>query len=417
MASPSPDVSRRFGLVESLIAAISVLTLVAFFRLWRRLLGFFWDISVYERAATDYLQGVDAYRRDVRFPFVYHPLVLRALAYLKALISLKVLFPALTLAAVAWFFVELSRAEGGSPANGQTRDTLDTRAIDPTRVGLGLIAAAGFGGIGIPALMSGNLSPLIHFTLMAAFLRGGRATGAFWRYLPYGLIFLCALVKPYLLIYLALPVLVYESRVKALVCSALVAALFALTWLSFKLQWPAEYTSFVANLSWHILGRGDVGYSFFYVFAALTHKIPLALALHALLSLVLIALVPLLFTQKYGRQPPAVPRLMVLYLVLTVANPRMKDYDLFPALAGFFAVFGLISPRAAPITLAGLLVASMPPIVGFFASDMGMRHPQLLDPFGNWQILGLALLAILFLTEMQAGQSATKGAYHTVSRE
>lgn len=411
MESLSPNVSRRFGLVEALIAAISVLALVAFCRPWWRLLGFFWDTSVYERAATDYLQGVDAYRRDVRFPFVYHPLVLRGLACLKALLSLKALLPMLTLAALAWFFVELWRAGRSSPADGRARDTLDTRAIDPTRIGLGLLAAAGFGGIGIPALMSGNLSPLMHFALMAAFLRGRDAARAFWRYLPYGLIFLFALVKPYLLIYLAVPVLVYESRAKALACSALVVALFALTWLSFKLEWPTEYASFVANLSWHVLGKGDVGFSFFYVFATLTHKIPLALGMHTLLSLVLIALVPLLFTQKYGRQAPVVPQLMVLYLALTVANPRMKEYDLFPALAGFFAVFGLISPRAAPITLAGVLLASIPPIVGFFAPDMVMRHPQVLDPFGNWQIIGLALVAVVLLVEMQDGQSATKGSH------
>jgi hypothetical protein len=51
------------------------------------------------------------------------------------------------------------------------------------------------------------------------------------------------------------------------------------------------------------------------------------------------------------------------------------------------------------------------------SSRRGLRHPQLLDPFGNWQIIGLALLAILFWAEMQDGQSATKGAYYTVSRE
>jgi hypothetical protein len=398
--------ARRFGLFEWLIAAISVLTLAAFFRPWRTLLGVFWDISVYERAATDYSHGIDAYRRDVRFPFVYHPLVLRVLARLEAFVSLKVLLPALTLAAVAWLFVELLRAAGKPSAEGQTSGGLGTGVIDPARVALGILAAAGFGGIGVPALMSGNLSPLMHFALMAAFLRGRSAAGTFSRYLPYGLIFLFALVKPYLLIYLAVPVLLYERRVVALTCSAVVVALFALTWQSFRAQWPAEYASFVANLSWHVLGRGDIGYSFFYVFLSLTRKLPLALLLHAVVSLLLIALVPLLFAKKYGRRPPFVPRLMLTYLALTVANPRMKDYDLFPALAGFFTVFGLIAPRAASITLAGILLASTPVIVGFIAPDMVIRHPRALDPFGNWQIIGLALIAVLFVVEMHDQQRA-----------
>jgi hypothetical protein len=132
----------------------------------------------------------------------------------------------------------------------------------------------------------------------------------------------------------------------------------------------------------------------------------LALVLHAVISLLLIALVPLLFAQKYGRQRPFVPQLMLLYLALTVANPRMKEYDLFPALAGFFAVLGLISKRAVGITLAGLVVASVPVFVGFMAPATIRNYPMLLDPFGNWQIAALALMAILFLVEMQDTQPA-----------
>jgi hypothetical protein len=395
--------TRRFGLSEWLIATLSVLTLAAFFGTWWNTLGYLWDISVYQRAASDYSHGIDAYRRDVQFPFVYHPLVLRALAGLQAILPLKVLFPVLTLAVIAWLFVELMRASRKPPAGPEA---LDTGVIEPARAGLALLAAAGFGGLGIPALMSGNLSPMMHFALLAAFLRGRSAADALSRYLPYGLILLFALVKPYMLIYLALPVLLYERRVMALTCCAAVVGLFALTWLSFKAHWPAEYASFMGNLSWHVLGKGDIGYSFFYVFSYLTHKLPLALVLHAVISLLLIALVPLLFAQKYGRQRPFVPQLMLLYLALTVANPRMKEYDLFPALAGFFAVLGLISKRAVGITLAGLVVASVPVFVGFMAPATIRNYPMLLDPFGNWQIAALALMAILFLVEMQDTQPA-----------
>ncbi|MFP3182560.1 MAG: hypothetical protein RXS25_17685 [Paraburkholderia sp.] len=41
---------------------------------------FFWDLSVYERALRDLRQGLDPYRGDAGLPFVYHPLVLDALA-------------------------------------------------------------------------------------------------------------------------------------------------------------------------------------------------------------------------------------------------------------------------------------------------------------------------------------------------
>lgn len=393
MDSRPLQAARPVRLLDWLAAALCVLTLAAFSHLWWKLLGFFWDISVYERAATDYSHGIDAYRRGLRFPFVYHPLILRVLAQLQALISLEVLLPVLTLAATAWLFIELVHG----------------KRLDPTRVGLGFLTAAGFGGIGAPALMSGNLSPLMHLALMAALLRSTRAAGTFLRYLPYGLIFSFALVKPYMLIYLVVPLL-YERRVIALACSALVLALFALTWLSFMAHWPGEYASFVANLSSYALGNGDLGYSFFYVFLSLTRKLQLALTLHAVASLLLIGLVPLLFAQKYGRQAPAVPQLMLMYLVLTIANPRMKDYDLFPALIGFFTVFGLVSSRASYITLAGLLLASIPVIVQFVVPEVTNRHPQILDPFGNWQLIGLALIAIAFLVEMNDAQRAVPAA-------
>lgn len=409
MDSRSVNAARGFGLLEWLIAGLSVITLAVFVGPWHRLLGFFWDISVYERAVADYSSGIDPYRRNVRFPFVYHPLVLRGFARLESLISLELLLPALTCAAMAWLYAEFLRASRKQSTERRTHGGLYTD-IEPSRIGLGFLAAAGFGGIGVPALMSGNLSPLMHFALMAALLRGGNATGGFSRHLPYGLIFLFALVKPYLLIYLAVPVLLYDRRAHALTCSALIVASYALTWMCLKALWPAEYSSFIANLSWHVLGRGDIGYSFFYVFVSLTRKLPLALELHCVVSLLLITLVLLLFAQRYGRRAPFVPRLMLLYLALTLANPRMKDYDLFPALVGFFTVFELIVARAAAITLAGLLLASIPVLVGFIAPDSVMRYPRLLDPFGNWQIIGLTLIAVLFLVEMQVEQRATSRA-------
>ncbi len=204
-----------------------------------------------------------------------------------------------------------------------------------------------------------------------------------------------------MLIYLAVPVLQNEKRTAPLIRGAAVVAVFAVTWFSFGALWPREYASFLANLEWWTLGHGDVGYSFFYVFGHITRKLATALELHALVSLLLIALVPLLFTKKYGRHAPFAPKLTLIYLVLTLANPRMKDYDLLPALAGFFAVLGLLLPRrAAPIILAGSLLAAVPVFVRHVAPDVFAGHPVLFDPFGTWRIIGLAVIAVLFLGGM-----------------
>ncbi len=138
---------RRLGPLEWLIMLVSVGVLADSVPVWLRAVGFQWDISVYERAVGDYAQGVDAYRRDARFPFVYHPLTLRLLALLEHLLTLRVLLPALTLAAVGWLYFEFRRA---------TARPAPSTAVGFRELGFVLLAAAGFGGVGAPALMSGK---------------------------------------------------------------------------------------------------------------------------------------------------------------------------------------------------------------------------------------------------------------------
>lgn len=383
---------KRVGPIEVLIAVVCAVSVADFAYRWSRILGVFWDISVYQRAVGDFGSGVDPYRTDVLFPFVYHPLVLRLLAVMGSVLPLKVVLPVLTVVAIVW----LARELAGTAASG---------VVSPRRFLAAFVMAAAFGGVGTAACMSGNLAVLMHFTLMAGLLRASRAAGGFFRLLPYGLIVLFALVKPYFLLFLAVPVMLYERRVIALACSMVVVLMFGAIWLSFQVYWPHEYAQFLANLRWHILSRGDMGYSFFLVFGALTHNVPLALALHVLVSAVMVVIVPLLFKQRYGRDVPFVPQLLVLYLALTVANPRMKDYDLFPALAGFFAVFWLLARSAPAVILTALMVTAVP-LLSSLVPEFAAQHQMLLDPFGTWQMVGLAVLGVSFLVLMQEPQVA-----------
>lgn len=395
---------KRVTLVGLLIAVVCAVSLTDFCYRWSRILGFFWDISVYQRAVADYSSGVDPYRTDILFPFVYHPLVLRLLAVLGGVVPLKVVLPVLTVGAIGWLAHELGQgvasAGAGVPAAGSLEAGGVSQVISPFRFAAAFVMAAAFGGVGAAACMSGNLAVLMHFALMAALLRASRAPEWFWRLLPYGLILLFALVKPYFMLYLAAPVVLFERRLMALICAVAVVVLFGAIWLSFQAYWPQEYAQFLANLRWHILGRGDRGYSFFFVFGALTHKVPLALGLHTLVSVLMVAIVPLLFKERYGPEAPFVPRLLVLYLALTLANPRMKDYDLFPALVGFFAVFWLLSRWASAVIL-GVLLVTLVPLLSALMPEFASQHQDLLDPFGTWQIVGLGVLGIAFLAIMQ----------------
>ena len=388
---------RRIGALEWLIAVVCAVSLADFAYRWSRILGVFWDVSVYERAAADYASGANPWRTGTLLPFVYHPLVLRALAVLNGLVPLRLLLPALTLAALAWLSYELTQTTRRDSSPGEPP------VIGPLQFLLALGIAGAFGGIGASALMSGNLAPLMDFALLAALMRGRYATGVFFRYLPYGVILLAALVKPYLLLNLAVPVLLYPRRVVALVCAAAVVASFGAIWLLFQLQWPGEYAQFMTSLREHILGSGDLGYTFFHVFAALTHNALLALVLHAVVCVLLLALVQQFFKQRYaGREIPFIPHFLVLYLVLTLVNPRMKDYDLFPALVGLFAVFGALSRWSVSLTLAALLPTVFP-LSSVLVPALAANHPLLFDPFGTWQLVGLAVFGVGLLVGVLEG--------------
>jgi hypothetical protein len=222
------------------------------------------------------------------------------------------------------------------------------------------------------------------------------------------MILLSALIKPYLLLFLAVPVMLYERRVIALVSVSVVVALFGAIWVSFQMRWPDEYAQFFANLRGATLGKGDLGYTGFHAFGALTHNVVLALALHTVVTVLLLALVQQFFKQKYaGREAPFLPHFLVLYLVLTLANPRMKEYDLFPALVGFFAVIGALSRWSAYLTLAALL-PTLVPLTAMLAPEFVANHLLLFDPFGTWQMVGLAVLGItLLIAVLDADQRAS----------
>jgi hypothetical protein len=386
---------RRFDTVGLTIAAVSLLSLVFFSYRWSKN-GFFWDLAVYRRAVADYDRNVDPYRTDVVLPFVYHPLVLRLFALTNGILRLKVSLPLLELAAFAWFAFEFLHATlpREAPGNG------------PAPRILAVAAAGAFGGIGVPAFMAGNITSFMHFALIASLLHSRRVAGVPSACLPYGLILLFALIKPYFLIFLAGLVLLSASRTTALAYSAAVVLVVAAAWLSFDFFRPAEFAHFIGALRSQILDKGDLGYTFFGLLDALTHKHLLALALHAVACSLLIAAVLLLFAGKYGCAAVFAPQLFVTYLVLTLANPRMKDYDLFPALIGFFAVFGLAPRRAALGTLAALLLSLVPLLAPVF-QDLSARHPLLFDPYGNWQDLGLVVIGVVFVVGMLESGRAT----------
>ena len=79
------DTSKNYFILTLIV----VLTYIAYSLITINVSHIFWDLNVYNRAVSDYIQGVDPYRRDVSLLFIYHPYVLKAFIFLYELFSIK----------------------------------------------------------------------------------------------------------------------------------------------------------------------------------------------------------------------------------------------------------------------------------------------------------------------------------------
>jgi hypothetical protein len=350
---------------------------------------FFWDLSVYERALRDLRQGLDPYRGDAGLPFVYHPLVLDALAWLNRLVSLRFALVVLYLLSFGWFCREVLL---WLRTNAQWMPPQAMHASGSAGVWRGvssLLAAAVFGGVGVTAVLSGNLTTFMHLTLIAAFLMGQRKGGRLASYALVALVLVLALIKPYFLLYLLIPPLLADGKRVEWVRAAAGLALFAMIWLLLAHADPQRYAAFMAALNEEALGKSDYGYSFFATFMRIVHNHWLALALHVIASALLLGLAMLLFVRKARVQRASGAAFFLLYMVLTLANPRMKEYDFFPALVCFFIFLQTIPVRAGLIVLTGLCISWIPLLIGAMRAA-GVAFPALSGASNTWQIVGLA---------------------------
>ena len=362
----------------------------------------FWDLSVYERAVRDLGLGLDPYRTDAGLPFVYHPLVLDGLFLLNRLVPLRLALVLVYALSLGWFCVEAGR-------------WLRLDADEPTGAGVaapqpaGLLCGASsfmaalvFGGVGVTSMLSGNLTTFMHFALIAAFLMAQRTHGPFARYAPIGLVLLLSIVKPYFLLYLLIPVLLTSDRRAELLRAAGALALFAVAWLFLAHADPQGYAAFMAALKYQSLGKSDLGYSFFATFMRVVHHAWLALGLHVVASVVFVMLTVALFMRRPASGRSTGAAFFLFYMVLTLANPRMKEYDFFPALVCFFIFLRTFSARAGAIIFVGLAISWIPLLLSGVRAA-GVTFVTLSGASNTWQIVGLAAVALtLTLTTFRA---------------
>lgn len=344
--------------------------------------GIFWDLGIYEKAVGVFNAGGNPYELNGYLSFVYQPLVLRAMAMFGA--SLGPVLIVLYIASLLFFLRSL----------GINRSWW-----------LYSFLAFAYCGIGTVSIGSGNVTVFFHLVLLGLLLRsigdeetleGGSSnrTGTFIL-----AVLLFSLVKPYMLAYLLIPLVSTwkTTQQKSIWTQTFLAgALLALTLLLSSLYFGAEFQSFLSAVQGQTIGKRDLGYGlvmyFYEYYLSAGPLIYRAFVLHfAILSAVI--LIALFLAKRSGLLNSARFTLL-LYFLLTILNPRLKVYDLFPAL---IALFIFASPLKQGSVTKWLFVIAYALSLSQLVGTPLFAHTGILsDPLNVYYLtMGLVLMGLL----------------------
>ena len=286
--------------------------------------GIFWDLGIYEKAVSVFRSGGNPYELNGYLSFVYQPLVLRFMALFGS--HLEIALMAAYVGSLLFFFSSL----------GSNRSWW-----------LYAFLAFAYCGIGTISIGSGNVTVFFHLILLGILLRhipngeNDRVASSNGFLVFILLVVLFSLVKPYMLAYLLIPiVLTWKSNQQR---STWILVLLAGSFLAFililsSLYFGAELQSFLSAVQGQTIGKRDLGYGlvmyFYDYYLSAGTLIYRAFVLHfAILGAIL--LITLFLAKRSGALNNSRFALL-LYFLLTILNPRLKVYDLFPALIALF---------------------------------------------------------------------------------
>ena len=286
--------------------------------------GIFWDMGIYEKAVSIFRSGGNPYELNGYLSFVYQPLVLRFMALFGS--HLEIALMAAYVGSLLFFFSSL----------GSNRSWW-----------LYAFLAFAYCGIGTISIGSGNVTVFFHLILLGILLRhisngeNDRVASSNGFLVFILLVVLFSLVKPYMLAYLLIPmILTWKSSQQR---STWTLVLLAGSFLAFililsLLYFGAEFQSFLSAVQGQTIGKRDLGYGlvmyFYDYYLSAGTLIYRAFVLHfAILGAIL--LITLFLAKRSGALNNSRFALL-LYFLLTILNPRLKVYDLFPALVALF---------------------------------------------------------------------------------
>jgi hypothetical protein len=286
--------------------------------------GVFWDLDIYEKAVSVFKSGGNPYELNGYLSFVYHPLVLR---------FMSLFGDYLVIALMGGYFASLLFFISSL---GSNRSWWFYSFL-----------AFAYCGIGTIAIGSGNVTAFFHLALLGILLRSIHGEQNFQEpssrlsSLFILMVVIFSVVKPYMLAYLLIPLIAtWKTRQQKSIWSftLLAGSLMVIIFLLSTLYFGEEFQSFLSAVQSQTIGKRDLGYGlvmyFYEYYLSADTLIYRAFVLHfAILGAILF--ITLLLAKRSGALNSSRFALL-LYFLLTILNPRLKVYDLFPALIALF---------------------------------------------------------------------------------
>ncbi len=335
---------KKLPLFASSEFLLGLIWLVASFQFVEN--GIFWDLGIYAKAINIFNSGGDPYSPDQLggyLSFVYHPLVLHVMALFGSWLSSVLI--SFYIASIIYFLFSLR---------------------NNSNLWLSAFLAFAYCGIGLISIASGNITVFFHLILLSILLKNtsqnlcqknnenltgfASANSTFVI-----LVFLFSIVKPYFLIYLLIALIMewarHESLTKTLRLIFIWGGIFLVLMISSSFFYGTEFTRFISALQNQTLGKRDMGFGivmFFYdYYLSAGTLIYRAFILHFLIvGLLLLVVLYLANKNKWlsasSENVAYFP--FLLYFLLTLFNPRLKVYDLFPAFFALYVYFFTLKP-------------------------------------------------------------------------
>lgn len=360
---PRITLSDKVIIVLSL-CIIAGITFFAMYNNWWNL-GLFWDLGIYQRAANDALAGLDPYREVDGMAFVYHPLFLHLFSTIQGIAPLHMVLAAGYILTIIWMVFEI-RAYLKRVLTGGYSTLI--HLVMPV-----LVSTTPF-AIGVTTMVTGNMTTYFHFALFAYLLRTLRIKGGFTTVSTMVLIGVFTAVKPYFLAYMLLALLDKDGFGAKATRMFVALGIFLAIWATGFVFYPEQMQVFLHNVAGlQSSTRVDIGISFYRITYELGLSRLSGIAVHGILSVLLLLWVWRGIQRLKDNKNAQGFIVALAYFALTLVNPRMKEYDLWPAVMFAFVFWHAYRPAAKRVFVIFSVVLMVPILILFVTFFLGVE--------------------------------------------